>query len=297
MYLVIVVATTFLFISPYKTHTPLYVPTNQDQAMAYVTLSFVLVSFLLIAQRLPTLQAYYDYSSTTRMNTIDSCWRSDPNWAKNRQALADCAVGFGSDATGGKCGPIYVVTSPSDDPVNPKPGTLRYGVIQTKPLWIVFTRDMVIRLKNELIMNSFKTIDGRGAKVEIAYGPCITIQNVDHVIIHGISIHDCKPGKSGLVRSSPSHVGHRQGSDGDAISIFASSHVWVDHCYLAQSADGLIDVIHASTAVTISNNYFSQHDKVCTLNSLYKSLHRVVKLQFSFVPFPHTDDYAKCIDL
>ncbi|KAH0970024.1 hypothetical protein GBA52_022180 [Prunus armeniaca] len=69
---------------------------------------------------------------------------------------------------------------------------------------------MVITLKNELIMNSFKTIDGRGAKVEIAYGPCITVQG---------------------------HV----------------------------SSDGLIDVTHASTAVTITNNYFSQHDKVMLL--------------------------------
>jgi pectate lyase len=154
-------------------------------------------------------------------------------------------VGFGKDAIGGKYGAIYVVTTPYDDAVNPKPGTLRYGVIQTQPLWIVFAKDMVIKLENELIMNSFKTIDGRGAKVEIAYGPCITVQGVSHVIIHGISIHDCKPGKSGLVRSSPTHVGRRGGSDGDGISVFASSNVWIDHCFLARCADGLIDVIHA----------------------------------------------------
>ncbi|XP_062161019.1 putative pectate lyase 2 [Alnus glutinosa] len=196
------------------------------------------------------------------LNAIDSCWRTKSNWAANRRALADCAVGFGKDAIGGKYGAIYVVTTPYDDAVNPKPGTLRYGVIQTQPLWIVFAKDMVIKLENELIMNSFKTIDGRGAKVEIAYGPCITVQGVSHVIIHGISIHDCKPGKSGLVRSSPTHVGRRGGSDGDGISVFASSNVWIDHCFLARCADGLIDVIHASTAITVSNNYFSQHDKM-----------------------------------
>lgn len=127
----------------------------------------------------------------------------------------------------------------------------------------MFGKDMVIVLKNELMVNSYKTIDGRGVKVEIAYGPCITVQRVSHVIIHGISIHDCKPGKAGLVRDSVSHVGKRQGSDGDAISVFGSSHVWIDHCFLARCTDGLVDVIHASTAVTISNNYFSQHDKVC----------------------------------
>ncbi|KAJ0807557.1 putative pectate lyase [Helianthus annuus] len=58
------------------------------------------------------------------------------------------------------------------------------------------------------------------------------------------------------------HVGHRRGSDGDAVEIFASWYVWIDHCYLARAYDGLIDVIHASNFVTISNNFFSQHDKV-----------------------------------
>lgn len=218
-----------------------------------------------------TLPAYAQSSYVPRnmkktLNTIDSCWRARSNWASNRRALADCAVGFGKGAMGGKYGAIYVVTTPNDDPVNPKPGMLRYGAIQSKPLWIVFAKDMVITLQNELIMNSYKTIDGRGAKVEIAYGPCITIQGVSHVIIHGISIHDCKPGKSGRVISTPTHVGKRRGSDGDAIAIFASSNVWIDHCYLARCTDGLIDVIHASTSVTISNNYFSQHDKVLRLH-------------------------------
>ncbi|KAG8365389.1 hypothetical protein BUALT_Bualt18G0099600 [Buddleja alternifolia] len=196
------------------------------------------------------------------MNPIDSCWRGKPNWASNRRALADCAVGFGQNAIGGKNGAIYVVTDPSDNPEYPKPGTLRYGAIQAKPLWIIFAKSMVIRLKNELMINSYKTIDGRGAKVEIAYGPCITLQHVSHVIIHGISIHDCKPADSGIVRDSPTHEGHRRGSDGDGIDIFASSNIWIDHCYLARCTDGLIDVIHASTAVTISNNFFSKHDKV-----------------------------------
>ncbi|KAK2999187.1 hypothetical protein RJ639_023026 [Escallonia herrerae] len=230
----------------------------------------------LLAFFVSTLQASYYVPYTPRpakvMNKIDSCWRGKPNWASNRRALADCTVGFGKNAIGGKYGATYVVTSPADDPINPRPGTLRYGVIQTKPLWIIFAKDMVITLKNELIMNSFKTIDGRGAKVEIANGPCITIQGVSHIIIHGIGLHDCKPGKSGDVRSTPMHVGHRRGSDGDAIDIFASSYIWIDHCSLSHSYDGLIDIIHASTAITISNNYFSQHDKNPTFMLLIKRL-------------------------
>ncbi|KAF9683350.1 hypothetical protein SADUNF_Sadunf04G0004400 [Salix dunnii] len=195
------------------------------------------------------------------LNTIDSCWRTESDWATNRRALADCAVGFGQAAIGGKNGKTYVVTTPDDDPINPKPGTLRYGAIRTEPLWIIFAKDMAITLENELMINSYKTIDGRGARVEITGGPCLTIEHVSHVIVHGISIHDCKPGKRGLVKSSPTHVGERQGADGDAIAIFASSNIWIDHCYLARCMDGLIDVIHATTAVTISNNYFTEHDK------------------------------------
>ncbi|KAL1216405.1 putative pectate lyase 5 [Cardamine amara subsp. amara] len=199
-------------------------------------------------------------------NPIDDCWRCDPKWEKNRQRLADCAIGFGKHAIGGRDGKIYVVTDPSDkDAVNPKPGTLRYAVIQDEPLWIVFARDMVIKLKEELIMNSFKTIDGRGANVHIAGGACITVQYVTNIIIHGINIHDCKRKGNAYVRDSPSHYGWRTASDGDAVSIFGGSHVWVDHCSLSNCMDGLVDAIHGSTAITISNNYMTHHNKVMLL--------------------------------
>ncbi|KAJ4915654.1 putative pectate lyase 2 [Raphanus sativus] len=211
------------------------------------------------------LFAIFFSSLVESQNPIDSCWRTNPNWESNRRDLAGCGVGFGKYAAGGKDGSIYVVTSSKDDPENPSPGTLRHAVIQTEPLWITFERDMGIVLKNELIMNGYKTIDGRGAKVEIANGPCITVQGVSHVIVHGISIHHCKPGKYGMVRSTPTHIGRRLGSDGDAVSVFNSSNVWIDHCYFSQSEDGLIDVVLGSTAVTISNNYFTQHDKVMLL--------------------------------
>ncbi|KAJ4748689.1 Pectate lyase [Rhynchospora pubera] len=205
-------------------------------------------------------------SSCSTGNPIDDCWRCDSNWAKNRQRLADCAIGFGKNALGGKDGKIYTVTdSGDDDPVNPKPGTLRYAVIQEDPLWIVFAHDMSIKLKEELMVNSHKTIDGRGASVHIAGGPCITLQYVTNVIIHGLHIHDCKPGGNAYVRDSPEHYGWRTRSDGDGISIFGASHIWVDHCTLAACTDGLIDAIHGSTAITISNNYMSHHDKVMLL--------------------------------
>ncbi|KAH7307601.1 hypothetical protein KP509_22G068000 [Ceratopteris richardii] len=206
-----------------------------------------------------------DSSSKGTFNQIDNCWRGDPNWAQDRKRLADCAIGYGSNTVGGKNGEYYLVTDDGDDAVNPSPGTLRYGAMQLTPLWIIFERDMNIHLQNELIIMSDKTIDGRGARVHIGNGPCLTIQDVDNVIIHGLHISNCQPGRPGDVRSSTAHVGYRQGSDGDGISVFSSHNVWIDHNTFSSSQDGLLDVIRGSTGITISNNAFTDHDKVMLL--------------------------------
>ncbi|KAJ8557541.1 hypothetical protein K7X08_003166 [Anisodus acutangulus] len=199
-------------------------------------------------------------------NPIDDCWRCDPNWSKNRQRLADCALGFGQGTIGGKNGKYYIVADSSDrDTVNPTPGTLRHAVIQDEPLWIIFAADMFITLKHELIVNSYKTIDGRGAKVHITGNGCITLQYISNVIIHNIHIYNCLPSGNTDIRSSPTHVGHRGRSDGDGISIFGSRNIWIDHCALSHCTDGLIDAIMGSTGITISNSYFTHHDEVMLL--------------------------------
>uniref|UniRef100_A0A7N0UZ31 Pectate lyase n=1 Tax=Kalanchoe fedtschenkoi TaxID=63787 RepID=A0A7N0UZ31_KALFE len=196
-------------------------------------------------------------------NPIDRCWRCRRNWQKERKRLARCVKGFGRRTTGGLRGRFYVVTDPSDNNVaSPKRGTLRHAVIQKGPLWIYFARDMVIRLKQELIVTSHKTIDGRGAQVHIAYGAGITIQYVHNVILHGLKIHDIVGAKGGLIRDSVDHVGFRTESDGDGISIFGSSNVWLDHLSMRSCQDGLIDVIMGSTAVTVSNSHFTHHNDV-----------------------------------
>jgi len=201
-------------------------------------------------------------------NPIDKCWRCQPNWANNRMRLADCGLGFGKKATGGKNGNIYVVTDSSDnDMVNPKPGTLRHAVIQKEPLWIIFSRSMVIRLSQELIMQGDKTIDGRGAKVHIAHGAGIMIQFVKNVIIHGLHIHDIHQGNGGMIRDSVDHYGFRMASDGDGISIFGSTNIWIDHVSMWNCKDGLIDAIEGSTGITISNCHFTDHNDVMLLGA------------------------------
>jgi pectate lyase len=182
--------------------------------------------------------------------------------------------GFGRKTTGGKAGPFYVVSDPTDaDMLNPRPGTLRHAVTRNGPFWIIFARSMNIRLSQELIMTSDKTIDGRGTEIVIANGAGITIQYITNVIIHGIKIFDIVVGSGGMIRDAENHYGLRTMSDGDRISIFGSSNVWIDHVSMRNCRDGLIDAIIGSTGITISNSHFTYHNEVISTPSglIYKS--------------------------
>ena len=77
----------------------------------------------------------------------------------------------------------YIVTDPSDDPLRPRPGTLRHGAT-TIPgkVWITFARDMQIKLERPLVVSSFTAIDGRGADVHIAHGAGFLIDQVSRKI-------------------------------------------------------------------------------------------------------------------
>ncbi|CAM6103171.1 unnamed protein product [Calypogeia fissa] len=243
---------------------------NAGPALSFGKVSNVTESFgsrrELLSKKQPTFQNKLSGCGTG--NPIADCWQCDPNWAQHRQELASCAVGFGQNAGGGRNGAIYVVTDPGDDnPTNPAPGTIRYAAIQLDPLWIIFDHDMTITLKEELIVTSYKTFDGRGANVHIAYGACFTLQFISNVIIHGLHIHDCKSTGPARVASSTAHVGQRGVTDGDGVNIFGSSDLWIDQNYLSNCADGLVDVIMGSNSVTISNNYFTNHDKVMLLGA------------------------------
>jgi pectate lyase len=132
-------------------------------------LAFALLAFLFLL------------TNVSSMNVIDRCWRRQRNWAANRQRLAVCSVGFAGKMRGNRGAGVrfYTVTNPSDDPVRPWPGTLRYGATLLRgKVWITFRKDMVITLKRPLYVKSFTTIDGRGANVQIAYGSGIVLQGV-----------------------------------------------------------------------------------------------------------------------
>ncbi|XP_021750323.1 probable pectate lyase 18 [Chenopodium quinoa] len=260
----------FLFLSPplSSATTNLVLPHQHPDPEAVAQDVHRMVNASLVRRQMLEDSKHTPSSSCLTGNPIDDCWRCDPHWASNRQKLADCGIGFGQSALGGKGGQIYVVTDSSDsDPVNPKPGTLRYGVLQDDPLWIIFSSDMTIKLKYELIVSSYKTIDGRGANVHITGGGCITLQYVSNIIIHNIHVHNCVPAGNAFIRSSPTHVGYRSKSDGDGMTIFGSSNIWIDHCSLSSCTDGLIDATVGTTALTISNSHFTHHNDVMLLGN------------------------------
>ncbi|QCD92566.1 pectate lyase [Vigna unguiculata] len=235
--------------------------------------------------RAPRNPAFGPCDST---NPIDNCWRCNKDWANDRYQLAKCGKGFGRRAVGGLGGPIYVVNDTSDDDMqNPKPGTIRHAVTQQGPLWITFSRSMRITLQQELMISSDKTIDGRGANVQFKDGGGLTMQFVNNIIIHGIRVKNIVPKDGGMIRDSYNHVGHRTRSDGDAISIFGASNIWIDHVSLSNSADGLIDVIEGSTAITVSNCHMTRHNDVMLFGASDTNPHVNDKLMQITVAFNH----------
>ncbi|KAI9173896.1 hypothetical protein LWI28_008404 [Acer negundo] len=204
----------------------------------------------------------------TEMNAIDQCWRQNPNWRRHRQQLAKCSVGFAGKMTDniGKDIIHYKVTDPSDNPLNPKPGTLRYGTTMISgKVWITFQRDMRITLQKPLLITSYTAIDARGTTVHISGVACLLIYKASNVIVHGLYIHHCRADEQSSVMGPDGKIKQLGKADGDAIRLVSATKVWIDHNTLYKCEDGLIDVSRGSTDVTISNNWFRDQDKVMLL--------------------------------
>ncbi|XP_050234933.2 probable pectate lyase 4 [Mercurialis annua] len=203
-----------------------------------------------------------------KMNVIDRCWRENPKWRRTRQQLATCSIGFAGKMINniGKGVVHYKVTDPSDDPSNPKPGTLRYGttMIDGKK-WITFKRNMQVKLEKPLLISSFTTLDGRGVNAHITGSACLLVYKATDVIIHGLRIHHCKAVGPSTVKGANGEMVSLGEMDGDAIRLVSASKVWIDHNTLYACQDGLLDVTRGSTDITISNNWFKEQDKVMLL--------------------------------
>jgi len=104
------------------------------------------------------------------------------------------------------------------------------------------TDPIVQKTRNETIINvsSNKTLLGQGAANSVA-GATLYIKGQSNVIIQNLTLGDINPS---ILEA------------GDAITIDASEHVWVDHCTFSLVSDGFVDAINGSRSVTISWNRF-----------------------------------------
>ncbi|CAM6004074.1 unnamed protein product [Sphagnum balticum] len=100
-------------------------------------------------------------------------------------------------------------------------------------------------------MSSFKTIDGRGFDIHIAGGACLTLEYLNHVIVHGVHIHDCIFTGPAMVRSNSTHFGQRGTTDGDVVNIFGSQDSWV--MLLGAHPN---DTMDSNLRVTVAFNHF-----------------------------------------
>jgi pectate lyase len=163
--------------------------------------------------------------------------------------------GYAQNVTGGLGGYIYFVNTTEDDPTNPKPGSLRYALIQTQPLWIFFLVNGTIYLKDRISLTSHKTIDGRGAQITITgtaslsgRGQAFRIYDAENIIIVNIRFDSV------------------DAVNIDAIEIRRSTNIWIHHCDFTNWSDGAVDLAEASTTrlnnITISWSRFWNHNKV-----------------------------------
>ncbi|XVF23775.1 hypothetical protein REPUB_Repub13aG0068100 [Reevesia pubescens] len=161
------------------------------------------------------------------------------------RSIAGQAEGFGRFAIGGLHGPLFSVTSLSDD----GPGSLREACCRPGPGWIVFEVSGVIQLSSYLNVGSYKTIDGRGQRVKLT-GKGLRLKECENVIICNLEFEGGR------------------GHDVDGIQIKPNSkHIWIDRCSFKDYDDGLIDITRGSTDITVSRCYFAEHDKTMLIGA------------------------------
>lgn len=145
--------------------------------------------------------------------------------------------------TGGAGGDTVTVTNRSQ---------FTFYVSSTQPYVILVQDTISLQLYERVRVTGNKTILGLGHNATLLYGG-LEIKG-DNVIIRNIRITGSYDGDwDGKTHST------------DAITIY-SKNVWIDHCDLSASADGLLDIradgANAADYVTISWTRLSNHNKV-----------------------------------
>lgn len=148
-------------------------------------------------------------------------------------------LGLHGTTGGGTATPVHVTTR----------SALETAAKGSTPAVIIIDADMegngVNDVKDVISVGSNKTIIGGGSGATLK-GIGLDLNGQQNVIIRNIKITKAKP---------------------DALAFRDTHHVWVDHCDLSDSDDGLLDFTIGSSYLTVSWTKFSNHDKVSICNS------------------------------
>jgi pectate lyase len=166
------------------------------------------------------------------------------NTAPAHENLLQELVGFGRHTSGGKGGGLYTVTSLADS----GPGTLREALTgAATPLWIRFGVSGTIPLSSEIVVQSNKTIDGRGADITLS-GHGLSLQNgASNLIVNNIKLTNIA---------------------GDALRLYnGSRRMWVHHCDISNTGDGAFDATENVDEVTMSYTHIFNQDKALLIGA------------------------------
>ncbi|OLN87009.1 Pectate lyase B [Colletotrichum chlorophyti] len=177
-------------------------------------------------------------ASATPTPTVVDGSAVDPRAVEKRATITDaCDIGYGSGTTGGAGGATTTVNN-----------LAQFTAAAT-------SKDKLVIVVKGAITGDVKVKVGSNKSIIGAAGSSITgvglyVNKAENVILRNLKISKVKA------------------TAGDAIGIQASSKVWVDHCDLSSDKDhgkdyydGLLDITHASMAVTVSNTYIHDHYK------------------------------------
>ena len=172
------------------------------------------------------------------------------------------ATGYGAYATGGRGGDVYAVTTLNDS----EAGSLRYGIQSADgPRTIIFNISGTIYLNSPLIIDqpnltlAGQTAPGNGITLA---GQPVMIKNTEHIIVRHLRVRvgdinaaDREPTvfNNTIVPGKPENgLGNLAGEEADALRIYKSTQVIVDHLSLGWSMDEIVD-IYQSDFVTVQN--------------------------------------------
>lgn len=163
--------------------------------------------------------------------------------------------GFGRFSVGGRGGKVFIVTTTEDygRRDKPIPGSLRQACLATGPRTILFAVSGTIHLKDHLrITEPFLTIAGQTAPGD---GICLadydlSIRDTHDVIVRYLRV---RPGDTAM-------------EELDALSVYQSQNVVIDHCSVSWSSDETLSVTgEGCTNVTVQWCFITE--------SLNKSVH------------------------